>query len=524
MRIWDKYLKCKEYAEKKQITQRTNEQWNFYNDKQWEGLESGGEILPFFNFIKPICRYKVATICSNNMTANYSDLMNRPEYEELYKKLNEDFSANWERANMDRISWLAVKTAAIEGDSFTYFGDHLMKDVDVLGETEILFGDEQCQDIQSQPYIIIRERLDVNEIRKLAEENGIDEAERMMIQPDRENNYLVGNRDDVDEDSKATAIVYYEKIDGIIHMARAVQNCEFVPLHPVKYKVGDDYSGEGLKYYPFIKYTWESQPNNARGHSEVRAHIPNQIKSNQVLAQRAIAVAQCSYPKMAYDSTAVANPEALDTIGGVIEVTGAVQGVNQMVGYLNPATISNDAQSLSNDLREVTRELAGASEATLGQIDPTRVAASAVAALKDSSSVNVNEQVSSFREYVEQIARLWLPLQVVYAPDKLQSVLGAIPLSEVETLEPDIRVDVSQDTPWTKEARQQTLDNLLEQQQITFDEYVHLLPDNSIVPKNELLKALAQRQIQQQEMAAQQQEMAQQPQEIQPPEQSPIPQ
>ena len=75
MRIWDKYLKCKEYAEKKQITQRTNEQWNFYNDKQWEGLESGGEILPFFNFIKPICRYKVATICSNNMTANYSDLM-----------------------------------------------------------------------------------------------------------------------------------------------------------------------------------------------------------------------------------------------------------------------------------------------------------------------------------------------------------------------------------------------------------------------------------------------------------------
>ena len=59
MRIWDKYLKCKEYAEKKQITQRTNEQWNFYNDKQWEGLESGGEILPFFNFIKPICRYKL---------------------------------------------------------------------------------------------------------------------------------------------------------------------------------------------------------------------------------------------------------------------------------------------------------------------------------------------------------------------------------------------------------------------------------------------------------------------------------
>jgi hypothetical protein len=115
---------------------------------------------------------------------------------------------------------------------------------------------------------------------------------------------------------------------------------------------------------------------------------------------------------MAYDSSAVQNPEALDTIGGMIEVQGGgVQRVNDMVGYLNPATISHDSQQLANDLREVPRELAGASEATLGQIDPTRVAASAIAALKDSSAVNVNEQVFKYKQYVEDIARLWLPLQ-----------------------------------------------------------------------------------------------------------------
>ena len=153
--------------------------------------------------------------------------------------------------------------------------------------------------------------------------------------------------------------------------------------------------------------------------SEVRTHIPNQIKENQVLAQRAITVAQMAYPKMAYDATAVQNPEALDTIGGMIEVSsGGVQKVNDMVGYLNPATISNDSQQLANDLREVTRELAGASETTLGQIDPTRVAASAIAALKDSSEVNVSEQVSKYREYVEEVARLWLPLQIAYTPSE----------------------------------------------------------------------------------------------------------
>ena len=509
MNIWDKYEECKQYAEKKRITQKTEEQWNFFNDKQWEGLESGGEILPYFNFIKPIVRYKVSTVCSSSMTAQYSDLTGMHDY----SKFNSDFTANWERANMDRVSWKAVKVAAIEGDSYTYFGDEKMVDVDVLGETEILFGDEQGQDIQAQPFIIIRERLLVSEVRKIARENGLDEAEINAIQPDRDNDYLVGNKDDVDENSKATCIVYYEKIDGVVHMARACKNCEFVPLHPVKYTIGGEMAGAGLRVYPFVQYRWEDQPNNARGLAEVRTHIPNQIKENQVLAQRAIAVAQAAYPKMAYDSTMVQNPEALDTVGGVIEVTsGGVQKVNDMVGYLNPATISNDSQQLANDLREVTRELAGASETTLGQIDPTRVAASAIAALKDSSAVNVNEQVAKYRQYVEEIARLWLPLQIAYTPSKVENMLDGISLEEFETLEPDIRVDVSPDTPWSKEARQQTIDNLLEKGHIDLSEYARLVADNSPVPKQELLQIVQEREVKQAQMAEQQAQMAQQPQ------------
>ena len=522
MTIWDKYEDCKKYAEEKQITQRTEEQWNFFNDRQWEGLDSGGEVLPFFNFIKPIVRYKVATVCGSSMTANYSDLLHRPEYDEAYRKFNDDFSANWERANMDAKAWRAVKVSAIEGDSYTYFGDQNMRDVDILGETEVLFGDEQCQVLQDQPYIIVRERLFVSKIREIAEQNGVDAEEINNIMPDRDTEYLVGNKKDVDENSKATCIVYYEKIDGIVHMARACKNCEFVPLHPVKYTIDGEYKGEGLKYYPFVQFRWEDQPNNARGLSEVRTHIPNQIKENQVLAQRAITVAQMAYPKMAYDATAVQNPEALDTIGGMIEVSsGGVQKVNDMVGYLNPATISNDSQQLANDLREVTRELAGASETTLGQIDPTRVAASAIAALKDSSAVNVSEQVSKYREYVEEVARLWLPLQIAYTPSEVQDGLPNMSLDEFEKLEPDIRVDVSPDTPWSKEARQQTIDKMLDNGQIMLDEYAQLVAENSPVPKTELLKICAQRELKAREQAQMQADQEQADLQAPPP---PIPQ
>ena len=521
MTIWEKYEKCKEYAEKKQITQKTNEQWNFYNDKQWEGLESGGEILPFFNFIKPIVKYKVATVCGNIMTAMYSDMLHRPEYEEIFRQFNNDFASNWERTNMDRNGGKTVKVGAIEGDSYTYFGDEKMENADILGEAEILFGDEQCQEIQDQPYIIIRERLLVTEIRKIAADNGLDETEIDAIRPDSDTDYLVGNKDDVDENSKATCIVYYEKIDGVVHMARACKGCEFVPLHPVKYMrknaEGFEYAGQGLGMYPLVQFRWEDQPNDARGVSEVRAHIPNQIKENQVLAQRAIAVAQAAYPKMAYDSTRGQNPEALDTVGGIIEVTsGGVQRVNDMVGYLNPATISNDSQQLANDLREVTRELAGASETTLGQIDPTRVAASAIEALKTSSAVNVSDQIQKFRQYVEDVARLWLPLQIVYNPGEVEEKLNGITLEQFEKLKPDIRVDVSPDTPWSKEARQQAADKLLEEGQITLEEYTMLLADNSPVPKKELQAIVEQRKLLAEQQAQMMAEM--------PPEQEPIPQ
>lgn len=493
MDIWTKYEECDQYLQKKQITKQTNEQWNFYNDKQWEGLESGGEVLPFFNFIKPILKYKVSTVCQNNITANYSDLLNREEYDAFYKGMNESFAANWERANMDRVSWQAVKTGAIEGDSYTYFGNENMKDIDVLGETEVLFGDEQMRDLQSQPYIMIRERLSVSEIRNIARENGLSDSEINSITGDADKDYLVGNKDDVDENGKATCVRYYEKIDGVVHMARACRTCEFVPLHPVKRTVGKEYSGEGLKYYPIVQFRWDDLPNNARGLSEVRIHIPNQIKENQVLAQRAITVAQCAYPMKAYDSTAVMNPEALDTVGGIIEVQGSIGKVTDMVGYLNPATISNDATQLSEDLREVSRELAGASETTLGQIDPTRVAASAITALNQNASVNINEQIAKYVQWVEDIARLWLPLQKVFAPEQLTD--SGLTIEQIDELEPDIRIDVSQDTAWTKEAMKESLDMFLDKGHITFEEYVNVLPANSPVPVNDLKRVLQNRSV-----------------------------
>ena len=78
--IWVKYQKGKDFINKKALIQNTQKNWNFYLGNQWEGLESGGEKMPMFNFIKGVVKYKVAVISQNKMAARYIDPESRPEY------------------------------------------------------------------------------------------------------------------------------------------------------------------------------------------------------------------------------------------------------------------------------------------------------------------------------------------------------------------------------------------------------------------------------------------------------------
>ena len=68
----------------------------------------------------------------------------------------------------------------------------------------------------------------------------------------------------------------------------------------------------------------------------------------------------------------------------------------------------------------------------------------------------------------------------------------------MEGLKPMVRIDVSQDNQWTKLAEQQSLDGLLQLQQITLEEFAEMVPDNSSVPKQKLLNVIDKRKAQQQ--------------------------
>ena len=193
-----------------------------------------------------------------------------------------------------------------------------------------------------------------------------------------------------------------------------------------------------------------------------------------------------------------------------------------MISYLNATSMSADAQYLSNDLLEITRDLAGAGDAATGNVDPEKASGEAINAVKDAAQMPLNEQVAKYSQFVTDIAYVALNLWFTYNKDIVVSYEDdfgqrqelQITQEDINALQPNIKIDVSSDSPWSKQAEQQEIKELFMQGHITLEEYTELMPDNSYIPKAKLKIILEKRQNQmaQQQMAMQQMSpMAEQP-------------
>lgn len=522
--IWEKYKKASDFQEENAIVTKSNKCWKMYLGDQWYGLDNK-EDLPVVNFVEPVVNYKVSTICKNVMTAHYSDIEGNSEYNDIYEKLNTNFASNWERGHMDTVAWQTLKAAAIVGDGYTYWGTEDLTKTQVIPCTAVLLGDEQQPEIQKQPYIMIRERLFVEDVKKMAAENGIPEEKWVDLSGDEENEFQIGNRKDINYDKqngKITSVLYFEKKDGVVWTGRAVEGLDYEPLHPMTpTKNGQVMMEKGLKSYPIANLIWQDIPNSARGQGEVKKLIPNQVEVNKTYARRAMATKMYAYPRMAYMANSIKNPEDLDKVGVAIGMNEGSNGqsIQQLISYLMPASSSPDAKTLSDDLMQTTRDLAGAGDTSMGQIDPTRVSGTAIVAIQDQAALTLNEQVAKYKQYVEDIAKLWFDLLVAYNPNGIPikremteeeeaeaTGNGAIQLTaeekmipdkimpeELEKLRPEVKVDVSSNTQWSKNDEQTADDNLLANGHITFDEYVDLIPDGGILQKNLLQEIVKKR-------------------------------
>lgn len=524
--VWKLYEYGKNYNHVQTLYEDSTENWNMYHGKQWEGLKkpkSQSEPI-VFNIIKAIVKYKVGVVIQNAYSIEFlPNTYNTPEELEQLKNVCKGLSQHvnrvWEKDQMGKKARTSIKDACVntEGIVYVYDASHM----DLIDKDDIFYGNESEEDLQKQPYIIIRKRLPVMDVKNIAisnRERGMCDATDEEIGSiamdsdifEREN----PNRSTPEITPMCTVLMMFKRNkDGIVCVSESTKTCEI--LKPQE---------TGCTLYPVAHYVWESEKNYARGSSEVKVLKYNQLEINKTATRRALAVKMGAYPKLIYDKKTVANPQTLSQIGSAVALENMrADDINKVVSYLKPASMSTDSAVLQNDLITNTRELAGAGETATGNVDPTQASGKAIVAVQNASQQPISEQIDNYRYYLEDIAKiLYEQIKVynngltIYESEDVVNQMG-----EVETIERpfkvnqkdldkynfNIKIEVTPTSPYDINSVLMTLENLFMAGQITFEEFVEAIPENSTGAKPRLQEVLKKRKERQNEIAKMQQEM-----------------
>jgi hypothetical protein len=421
----------------------------------------------------------------------------------LCDMLNRYAARVWEKDSMDFKGRRITKHSAINDEGILYvnFDEESMTPVnEVISKSDIYYGNENDDDIQSQPYILIRKRMPVANAVELALSLGMSEDDEPMIIGDNDTFEQPGEAAKEELDNMVTIVYKMYRKDGTVHFSAATRWVEIV----------NDVN-TGLTLYPVAHFVWEEKEGSARGEGEVRYLIPNQIEVNRTEMRRVLTVKEQAYPMKVVDVSRVANPSALDTVGGTVRTNGQpVDDVRKIVGTIPPAQMSPDVKLLQDDLINVTRDLAGAGDTATGQVNPESASGRAILAVQQASQAPMTEQKESYKKFIEDVARIWLEYLIVYAKDgvNLERVdtdpvtgqevaqIVKVPQAALETLKAMVKIDVTPRSPFDRFAQEQTIENLLVQgffnaQRVgELDIYEKVLPDDSVAPKRQIREAI----------------------------------
>lgn len=517
--IWELYEKGRNFHRLMGVYTDTDKNYRMYNGNQWDRAKLGDVEPVQKNFIKPIVRYKVGVVHDNLYAINYSsqNFENREfrkQAEKICEMLNKRAAKVWDRDKLDIKGRKITKDAAINDEGIVYvnYDDGTQNpSVEIIKKNDIYYGNENDEDIQEQPYMLIRKRMPVSNVISMALREGVSESETEKIVGDNDTFEESGEAAKWELDNMCTVITKLYKKDGTVHFAVATKWLDI--------KKDTD---SGLTYYPVAHFNWEEKEGSARGEGEVRYLIPNQIEVNKTEMRRVLTVKLQAYPTKIVDVNKVQNPSAINKVGGVIRTNGQqVEDVNKIVGTLHPAQMSPDVKQLQEDLIQVTRDLAGAGDVATGQVNAEQASGRAILAVQQASQAPMTEQKEAYKAFVEDIARIMLDMWTVYSQNgiKLEETstdpttgeevtqVVEVPQTALQELQASVKVDITPKGAFDKYAQELSIENLFQAGKFNpqalqeLKIYVKLLDDDSVMPKAKLEEAIKYMEEEQQKIA-----------------------
>ena len=505
--LYQLYEKGLNYMRMMNVFRDTDINYRMYNGNQWEGAKIEGIEQAQYNFIETIVNYKISVIHNNEWAVHFSsDNYESKEYrktaDKTCKMLDKKASKVWENDKMNIKVREATYDSAINDEGVIYV-DYNKETQDpineVLNKNDVQYGNEQNPDIQTQPYIIISQRVPVSRVIEIAKENEVPESDLNLIIGDTDTNEQAGEDAKLEKDDMCTVITKMWKENGTVWFEKGT-----------KYLTIKEPTDSGLHLYPIAHFNWKRKKGSARGEGDLRYLIPNQLELNKTLARMLLSIKQCAYSQKVANVSKIANPSALNQVGGIIKTKDGmtVDDVSKIFTYIQPSSMSTDVSKLMSDLISITRDLKNAGDIATGGVNPEDASGKAILAVQQASQQPLNEQLISLKQFIEDIARIWLDMWTVYSEEgmKLEEEITDpntnekyyelidVPATVFESLKGVVKVDITPKSPYDKYARELSLENLLKagyfnaQRVKELRYYAEALPDDSVMPKQDILE------------------------------------
>lgn len=487
----------RDYNRQINLYDTVNKNERFWRGDQWNGVRSGGLPTPVFNIFKRVIGYFVSNIMSAKIAmkidAESAGVIYREEVRDDLTRVSGLLTSylNY-RYDKDRISSMlyeGVKDAAISGDMFLYVywdsakktlqdytGDFATK---LLNSTNVFFGDVNTSDVQSQPYILISGRALVETLREEARASGVSAEEIERITPDGDTQDEAGDNGKSElKDTKCTYVIKLYRKNGTIHYRKSTKGC-----------VITDEVDTRLSLYPLVLMNWDKTKNSYHGTAAATGLIENQIYINKAFAMVMKHMINVSFSKVVYNSNVI--DEWTNEVGEAIGVNGPVDRVAEV---LSPGVMQSGFLDVISLTMNMTRELMGATDAALGNVDANNT--SAIIALQESSSIPLEIQKRALYTAVEQLGMIWLDYILHYYDRHRMMMWREDDMLRGEMLDAARYADViftcnvnaGMTGYWSEVASLNTLENLLKNGFITLEQYLERLPEGYINMKEALIE------------------------------------
>ncbi len=492
---WQEYQRGIEFKRKIDYYNTVDENYRYFQGDQWGDTQSEGLPTPVFNIIKPSILYKVSMIMQNETKIMYNTEnsldKDYPQLKEVTHLLSQYSETLWDKLKMDFNNEMVLQEGALTGNGFAYFyidPDTKEIQMDIVDGTNVYPANPNVPSVEAQPYVTIAFRRSVAEVREEAKSFGFKELE--LITPDNDTREIAGDTGKIEiEDSEMCIVLlkmWRDKKTGTIHYSKSTQSCEYVKDVDLK-----------IKKYPLAMFTWENKKNCFFGLSDVAGLIPNQDYINTIAAMIMASTTFTAFPKMVYNEDYVDNPN--NQIGVAIGVNGANMPIGDIISYISPKSTSTDVFNMFDRTIDLTRDLMGANENAMGDIDVSSTSGKAIMAVLEQTARPLESIKRRFYNYLEDVALIWAELwrvssqkakAVTIKDEDGETNVYYISAQAFQKLMLNTRIEIGPSNRWSQITMIKTLDNMLANEYIPFEWYVKLLPENCGIPKERLLELI----------------------------------